>query len=213
MGFRDAVEQAAKEIGGSDYYKFKEGDNKLRILTEPVRKDSRFGYGICYEGAPYCSKEAMEKAYQEAIAKGLAEGKKASEVRRPTLGTKFVCWAYDLSAKRLTILSIPFGVAQELLTNMVDEEGGWDVWPMPRNINIKAKDAGKTIVKYTLVISPKEIAVEEEVLKELETKTPIDQMIEKEKVNQKLKMENGGTPQEGVPDYPDDEINPDDIPF
>ena len=75
------MEDAAKDMGsGGDFYKFREGDNKLRIMSEPIIKVFRFGYGICYEGAPYCQKETLDKELEEAKAKAKAEGKDVSKV-------------------------------------------------------------------------------------------------------------------------------------
>lgn len=214
MGFEDEVDEANKETRhGGGYYTMKEGDNKLRILTEPKKKVSRWGYGICYEGAPYCSKEQLEKEYQEKIQAALAEGKKADDVDRVSLSIKFMCWAWDIADNRVVLLEIPLGIANTMIENKKSEEAGWDGWPMPYGINIKAKGAGKKTVKYELINSRTNSEVPEEIMAELEKQTPVEQILEKQKAKQKEKVEGGGIPQEGVPDYPEEDINPEDIPF
>lgn len=221
------MNQAQRESEAGGFYKFREGDNKFQILSEPTIQVSRYGYGICYEGAPYCQKETLEKDYQEAIAKAKAAGKSADEIKkiaRPNLTKKWMCWAIERGAEvenpNIVILTLPYGVSKSLNEMKNSEEAGFTGWPMPYSINIKAKNAGKKEVEYELIASRKNTEVTEEELADLAKLSPISQILDRMKAKQQEKM--GGAQGEGtnpnVPagagfDYPKDEINPDDIPF
>ena len=94
--FESGVDKVGEEMGASsDFYKLVAGDNRLHILTEPQIEVSRWGYGTCYEGAPFCNEKQMEADYEAAVGKAKAEGKDPSEVSRPQLTKKWLCWAID----------------------------------------------------------------------------------------------------------------------
>lgn len=214
--FEDEVTAAGNEMGGgSDFYKFKEGDNKIHILTEPKIQASRYGYGICYEGAPYCNPANLEKEYQAALEKARAAGEDLKKVKHPAVSKKWMCWAIQRSTAELVLVTLPYGVSKTLMEMKADEESGWTAWPMPFGINIKAKGAGKKEVEYTVVASRQNTVITEEELADLAKKTPVDQILDRQKAKQKDKTE--GTNTAGVDmgpiEYPEEDINPDDIPF
>ena len=94
--FETGVDKVSEEMGSSsDFYKLVEGDNRLHILTEPKIEVSRWGFGTCYEGAPFCNEKQMDEEYEAAVAKAKAEGKDPKEVSRPQLTKKWLCWAID----------------------------------------------------------------------------------------------------------------------
>lgn len=221
MGFEDEVAEAGREMGGggtSDFYKFKEGDNKLHILTEPMIQVSRYGYGICYEGAPYCNKEAIQKEFDQKVAEAKAAGKSAEEIKKikpANLTKKWMCWAIDRANQELVLVTLPYGVSKTLGEMKASEESGWEGWPMPFGINIKAKNAGKVTVEYEVIASRNNTAITEEELADLAKKTPVDQILDRMKVKAREKVEGASSAPAGEPgvDYPVEDINPDDIPF
>ena len=79
---------------------------------------------------------------------------------------------------------------------------------MPYNLNIKTKYAGTTKVTYNVIAAMKHTEVPEEVLKQLEDETPVQIVLNSMK--DKAKKQHEGEPEV---DYPDDDINPEDIPF
>lgn len=227
MSFEDSVNEASKEMGStSDFYKFKEGDNKMRIMTEPMIQVSRYGHGICYEGAPYCSAESLRKEHEAAIAEAKKAGKSAEDIKkiRPAnLTKKWMCWAIsragastkDEFGDELVLVTLPYGVSKTLMEMKKSEEAGFEGWPMPFDINIKAKNAGKKEVEYAVLASRKETPVKEEELAMLEKKTPVDQILDrmKQKAREKVEGKPAGSEEHTGVEYPQDDINPDDIPF
>lgn len=217
MGFKDEVDTAGREMGGGgDWYKFVEGDNKMRLLTEPVIKVSRFGFGICYEGAPYCQKATLDRELEEAKQKAKAAGNKEwakATIKMP--GKKWCTWAVIRGkdgVDAMGIVELPYGVSKELRTMMDSDEAGFKGWPMPYDINIKAKGAGKLTVEYTIIADRQNKDVTAEELADLEKCTPVTQILDRMKDKQRQKIEGGSATTEtsghGVED-----INPDDIPF
>lgn len=216
MSFDESVDEAQKEAesGKTEYFKFTEGDNRLRIMGEPLIKVSRFGkeYGICYEGAPYCSKEQLDKEHKEAIEKAVAAGKKADDVPAPRLQKKWTCWILDRSDGQFRIADLPYTIAVQLKDLKSDEESGtaFEGWPMPYDVNIKAKNAGTKNVEYTVIASQKRAEITTEEQEAFDKLTPMDQILDKQKQKAKERHEGGGST---GGEYPDEEINPEDIPF
>ena len=111
MSFEDDFEKSQEEMESrnrstSDFYKFFIGDHVMRIMTLPVKKETRFGYGICYPGATYCDPNAIEEEYQkkmeaygeefEKARKGGATEKELKQIKKPSranIGVKWSVWA------------------------------------------------------------------------------------------------------------------------
>ena len=221
MSFEEEMEKAGSEMGGtSDFYKFREGDNKMRILTEPTIQVSRFGYGICYEGAPYCKADAMEAEYQKKIQEAKAAGKTEDEIKkikRPMLTKKWMAWAIDRATGKLILVTLPYGVAKTLGEFKASDEAGFSAWPMPYDVNIKAKNAGKVTVEYQFIASQKLYPVTEAELEDLAKKTSVEQILDKMKTKAREKVEGVATTAQSDDshdvDNVEDNINPEDIPF
>ncbi len=95
---------------------------------------------------------------------------------------------------------------------MQDPDYAFEEFPMPRQINIRAKGAGTKEVEYSLMASPKKTPIPAEVLKELAEKPSPEELIEKMKA--KRGNSTGTTDKTmAADDYPKDAINTDDIPF
>lgn len=202
MAFKDDVD--AEVAGG--YFKFREGDNRIRILSEPIKKVSRFKYGICYDGAPYCQAEALPTK---------PDGTKEK------LQVRFTCYVLNRATNAITIADLPIVVAKALRGLMDDADYAFDTFPMPYDINVKAKGAGTMNVEYSVVPSRKEEPLTADEQRQLDEQTPMEEVLEVQKNRAKAKHDFETTPDEqtGVrvqsvaQKYPSDTISPDDIPF
>lgn len=215
MGFADEFDKSQKERAtDGGFFKFKkDGDYKFRIMCEPIKKVSRWGYGICYEGAPYCQKDALEADYKAAQEKAKAEGKDPKKVNRPSLSIKWMVWAFDYGSEAFVIFDMPNPVATTMREFMDSEEYGFKEFPMPYDVTVKVKNAGQTSVEYTVLAARANTEIPAERMEEFAKLTPIAQIKERLQAKQKEKIDGGGSSANGGVDYPEEDINPDDIPF
>jgi hypothetical protein len=206
--FKAQEEEAKKEgiasQGGGDWFKLVEGDNVIRILTEPEMFFEKFKVGICYTDCGY---------------EGTA---------------KFMAFVLDKKDGKVKLAKLPYTVGSTIAEYEQDEDYNFEGFPMPYNVKIKAVGAGTKEVKYTVTPSPKREDVAAEVLTELKKRKPVSEIIKKMKEKQKdahvadgtwqkeqdrkskLKAEleaakGSGAVDEGYPT--DEEIDPADIPF
>ena len=208
MGFAENFEREAKKFGlTGDFYNWTEGDNRVRGLSTPEIYVSRFGkeFGACYEGAPYCKKEELEKAKDK-------NGKPAQ------LNKKWLCWAIirrEATEPELGLLRLPYKVMVQLKNLAQDTKDGYGFqdFPMPYDINIKVENAGETTAVYSVIPSKKETKITDEEMGALSKKTPVDQIIQKMKDKAKRKLEGAPDPADKTIDYPEEKINADDIPW
>lgn len=237
MSFEDEFEQTRKEMQStSDFYKFAVGDHVMRIMTEPVKKASRFGYGMCYPGAPYCDPAKIEGEYQEKIAAYELEVNAAKMAKKPerdikaikkpsraNISVKWSVWALIRKTGEMAIVDLPNGVAEKLLGFKRDADMGtaFDGFPMPYDVKIvvtRKKVANPTPkdIEYDIVASQKHSEATDEELALLERKTPVSQIFDRMNAKAQENFEGGvGETDEhsGGVEYPHVDINPDDIPF
>lgn len=246
MSFDEEYEQHEKESAStSDFYKFAIGDHIMRIMTEPVKKASRYGHGICYPGAPYCSPEVIEKEYEEkmevygreveeARKKGATEKdlKKIKKPSRANINVKWVVWAFvriqiikgkafEVNDFKVVDLSNTVAGALYSLKNDAHMGTGFKEFPMPYDVKISVtqkKMANPTPkdIEYSLVAGQKMIPVSDDLKDVLSKKITIPDLMERMYAKQKERTEGPGDSDDGGStgiDYPQEEINPDDIPF
>lgn len=195
MAFSDkmkAQEEEAKKDGyaskgGGDWYKFAEGANAFRVLTEPEMIFEDFKNGICYTGCGF-------------------EG-----------SPKFMAYVLDRKDGSIKIAKLPYGIGSKIASYENDKEFNLDftTFPMPYDIRVTAVGAGTKEVKYQTDANPNKRPVELSVLDELAKLNPIPNIINKMK--EKNKKEKGqpeaaGNGEYGGVSYPND-IDPADIPF
>lgn len=122
---------------------------------------------------------------------------------------KGVCWVLQRDGEDYVIkqAKLPYKVVKAI--RGYSEDSDWDFKiPFPHPFNLIAKGAGEKTVEYTLQASPKPIEIKPEWLEELKKKPTPEEVIEK--------IKGGGDKADSAPsapDYPEDEINPEDIPF
>lgn len=178
----DWVSQKEKEIEKAKeegYFQVVEGDNRIQLLTH------------CAPLAQVYN--PMTKKYEIA-----QEGQKGSSI-------KGVCWV--LQDGKIKQAKLPYTVVKAVKDLMEDPDYAFEAFPMPRMINIKAKNAGTKEVEYSVIPSPKEYEVPAEVLAELAKKPTPEEIVEK--IKGKVSLRND-TP---LPENDEEELDPEDIPF
>jgi hypothetical protein len=166
--------------GGSDkYFKFVEGDNRLRVMSlpEPIGEHYKPGSannGICI-GKPECP------GCREADAE-------PDPTKKNKVNVKFMMWVLDLKDGELKTAKFPYKIMQALQALQNNPEWAYSSMPMPYNVTINAKGAGKTDVVYT-VMPGKETPIDQKVMDEFAKKTPPAEI--KEKMKQKRLRELG----------------------
>lgn len=136
------------------WFKFQEGKNQFRILSEPEILFEDYKQGICYEGCGY-------------------EGK-----------PKYLAWILDRADNQVKLMKIPYSIFQNLVAFEEDEETNFTGFPMPYDIKINAKNAGTKEVEYTVMPSIKREAVPMTVVDEVLQKNTTKEIIEKMKQKQ-----------------------------
>lgn len=208
----EAREQGIASQGGGDWYKFVEGDNRFRILSEPEMIFEKYQKGICYTDCGY---------------EGTA---------------KFLTFVLDRKDEKIKLAKLPYTVGDAIMGYENDEEYNFDGFPMPYDIKVNAKGAGTKEVKYTVIAGRATSEVPTATLEELEKKSSISDIVTKMKEKKKQEHVDDGSfqreqerkanlkahldtvrPKEGAKvahvgsmdsmDYPEEEINPEDIHF
>jgi hypothetical protein len=160
MSLADKLKQAesnemASVSGG--WYKFKEGQNMFRLLTEPVAIYEDFKRGMCYENCGF---------------KG---------------SIKHLCYVLDRADNKIKLFKLPHTIFKWLVSLEADPDWIFDGFPMPYDVNIEAKGAGTKEVDYNPKARPVKEAVKDELLAELAKKDKVEIIIEKLKAKSKEK--------------------------
>lgn len=222
FNLNQSMEQASKEYGfdmsqnSSDFFKLVEGDNRVRILTPLVvfpQHFSKSGYtGICLGkeiGCPGCIEDDKRIAQNNALPKG------SKDRQQMTRNIKWMCWVLDYKDMELKIAKLPHKVALQLQALQNNPDFAFNEAPLPYDTTINAKGAGTTKVEYMTM--PAQIkALPEDVIRNLEKKHSIEDI--KDRMKTKKAKELGLIEKEPENtsveiDYPEEQINPEDIPF
>lgn len=205
FNFNEAVKGAEEKYGvGSNsktewLTKFIEGDTRLRLLSHTVAYAQHYivgGYmGVCLgkdRGCPGCAVSDKPKL-------------------------KWLGWV--LHEEQIKPCLLPHTIVVELGNYQADPEYAFTEPPMPYDITITKKKTGEKEqnVKYSIKASRINAPVSEEIMAELAKKLSPDQL--KDKMREKKAIELGIKPNvepdqpTGVIEYPEEEINPEDIPY
>jgi hypothetical protein len=227
MGFSDAFNETQDKLGiggGGNFFKFKKGENRLRILTgvgkgnkeiiayhwpEPNKSVACFGIK---EGCPYHGEGALKNDKNEEIKPGLKAmvyvlNKNGAE---PVIQTAEIVWTIATALDKLQLSS----------------EWGFKDYPMNYDVVVTYDSNEAPAKMYSTVASAKNMGpVSAEVLEKLATLPTIASIIEKKKEKAKndslgVKPEtSGGDVQIGSTEelptvnFDEGEIRPEDIPF
>lgn len=164
--------------GDGRYFKLVEGDNRVQLLSHLSR------YLLKWNGTKYV----------------------AAEDGDANVSVKGVGWVLqDGVVKDATL---PYTVVKAVRELMADPEYAFEEFPMPRQINIRTKNAGTKEAEYTVIPGAKEIPVPSEILAELAKKPTPEQLVDT------LRTKDAPVSQEKTDiEYPADDINPEDVPF
>jgi hypothetical protein len=215
--FGEKLNEAQEEYGtagGSNFFKFKEGKNRLRVLSDSavianhwINGKSRVCFGI-KNGCPFHGEGALKNANGEPM--------------KP--GAKSVIYVLNKSVEPAVIqlAELPFAVTKALDNLQEDEEWGFTTLPMDYDVVVTATGAGTMSVEYQTTPSPKDRGpLPAEVLTKLATLTPVAEIVKTRK--EKAKAEYTGAPTGSAsgdvqiageaPSLDDDDIKPEDLPF
>lgn len=143
--------------GGGDWFKFSEGANKFRVLTDPEMIYEKFKKGICY----------IDCGYQGT--------------------PKFMLFLLDRKDRKIKLAKLPYTVGNTIAEYETNEDWQFEGYPMPYDITVNAKNAGTKEVEYTITPTPKKEDISKEVEAELATKTNTLEIIQSMKDKQKQK--------------------------
>jgi len=212
----------------SDFFKFVEGDNRIRLLTEgKILAQHFFGKGqrpsVCYGEAKGCPFH--------------------NETTKPA-SIKYAVYIYDTKMEKVQLAELPYSVISAVSDLQEDEDFAFEGYPMPYDVKIKYNKEESPKDMYKVIGSPNREEVSENVMGELAgamgTVTP-EAFVEKKKQRQmefhkeeglwlseekraqmdeerrKAFAESVKSAPKADPlptiEYPEEEINPDDIPF
>lgn len=163
---KEQEEQAKKEgisQTGGGWLKVVEGDNRFRVLAEPEMIFEKYKVGICYTDCGY---------------QGTA---------------KFLTFVLDRKDNSIKLAKLPYSVGNAIAEYEEDDEYQFDGYPMPYDLNLKAKGAGTKEVEYTLVAGRALTPIAEEILEDLKKKGSLLDIITKMKDNKKQEHIGDGT--------------------
>lgn len=165
MSFKDKIEQSKKSefVKKGGWFKFVEGTNKIRVLSEPEPFYEDFNLGICYTG---CGFQGSPKA---------------------------LAYIFDHADAQIKLMRMPYTIAEYIGTLESDEDYNFDAFPMPYGLTIEATGAGTKEVEYKVTPRPVRQAMPDAVIAELQKKTPVAQLIEKMKEDNAEKHRKDGT--------------------
>lgn len=128
---------------------------------------------------------------------------------------KWLCQVIDLSDGKVKPYFMPDKIYKNICDLQMDEDYAFDEVPMPYNINIKAENAGKLEVKYSVIPSPKRIALTPEQLQAINEAPTVQELQKKIRENDTKKDETpaGVVTKAEASQQTEGEINVEDIPF
>jgi hypothetical protein len=179
MNLADSLKQTEKEyeIGGGDYFKFEEGDNKIRVLTmwEPLATHF-VGSGrkkephVCYgkdKGCPYHDE-------------GAPLDDESGLPKNPTV--RFVTYICDRKdSDRVKIAALPYTVVKAITALQGDEDYMFDNFPMPYDVKITYDRNASGSAMYNVVPSPNREPLPDFVMNGMITKKDIIRIVDEKK--------------------------------
>lgn len=155
----------------ADFFKLKNGDNRIVIMTNPVGYSEVFRIGIAYENCGY--------------------GKFA--------GRRYKCYVKDIEDGKIKMANFSYTVAMKLADLKNGARTKFDAFPMPYVLNLKTTNAGTKEVE-TSVLADEDYVVSIEDDIQLASFDPIREVLEHLKVAQKKKVESDTDLQKRIAD-------------
>jgi hypothetical protein len=239
MNINEQLSQGQKKYGasGKDYFSFKEGENRIRVLTEGIVIATHFFENgskpsTCYgvdEGCPF-------------HGTGAPKDDKGKEKKS---SIKYTCYVLNVKdpEQKVQLADLPYSVIKQIGDYQQNIDYTFDSFPMPYDITVKYDKNASPNDMYKVIASPKREEVSKLVLEKLseqmDIETPQDHVEKKKKwqmedhdkrgirkqvvhqtneeMNKEMadKIASGEMPNpdaDKVP-YPQDDIKPEDIPW
>lgn len=181
---------------GGDWLKIKDGDTKIRIMVMPKIIVSRFKFGKCYKGAPYCQPEELAKD-------------------NASLTYRYLAWVINRADGKLYLYEMPLTIYKTIAKLQKNEEYTFETFPMPYDITITAEKAGTKEVSYQIAPARKNTEISEGELAMLSKQKSVEDLVERMKEKAKEDYEKGSpTTMNDVQAAADEDApDPNDIPF
>lgn len=121
-----------------------------------------------------------------------------------------ICWVWQDGAVKQA--KLPYKVVAAI--RAIQQNPDWEFkLPFPHVLTLSAIGAGTKEVKYSVTPSPKEVAISAVILDELKKKPTPEDLVEKMKTGIAAKSSEDTRSAPPPVDYPESDINPEDIPF
>ncbi len=157
---KDLEENQRNNTSKAEYFKLKNGDNKIVILTEPIGYSEVYNIGIAFDDCGY--------------------GKYASR--------RYKCYIKDLSDNQIKMANFSYTVAKKIAALSQGARTMFEGFPMPYVVNLKSDKAGTKEVE-TDVIADEDYTVNDEDMEKLSSFENIKDIIESLKTYQKKRIE------------------------
>lgn len=162
MNINEQLSQGQKEAGISagSYFKFKVGDNRIRILTQgEVMATHFFGKGqraaTCYGADKGCPFHGINAPKDE----------KTGNEKKPSI--KYVCYIIDKSDNSVQVADLPYSVITQIGAYQENVDYRFETFPMPYDVTVKFDDKAAPAAMYKVIASPKFEPVSEAIMGDL----------------------------------------------
>lgn len=136
---------------GLEFFKFLEGNNKVRVLTEgEVITQHFFGKGI-----------------RPSVCYGISKGCPFHKDEDKAPSVKYSCYILDYTDNKVKLADLPYSVIKKVGDLQENTDWAFDSFPMPYDITVNYKPAESPANMYSVIGSPKQESVSEEVLSTL----------------------------------------------
>ncbi len=202
MNINQQLNEGQREAGGAktSYFKFKSGDNRLRILTAGEVMSTHFLEGngtvkpsitpdgmkasVCYgweKGCPFHGDNApVDKNGKEKMA-----------------STKYTCYVVDINdpEKSVQLADLPYSVTKQIGDLQDNVDYSFTDFPIPYDVTIKFNKELSPTEMYKVIPSPKREPVSDEIMaklaEEMSLVTPQDHVAKKKRYEIKNHQEKG----------------------
>lgn len=169
----EAQEQYGAGVGGTDFFKFKEGKNRIRILEIGEMIATHFVGGKGYtcfgikNGCPYHGDGAPRN--------------EDGTLRKPS--AKLITYVIDRADEEPIpkLAEIPYSVVKQINTFAMEKDYAFSEFPMPYDITVNYASKAAPNDMYKVIPSATRDAVPEEILGKLTEVMPVGQIVERKK--------------------------------
>jgi hypothetical protein len=128
---------------------------------------------------------------------------------------KFLTFVWDYAAKQLKLAFFPHTIAKKIADLEINDDFKFSSFPMPYDLEIRAKNAGTIDVEYTVLPARKDSPVPPEALEALAKEKPVTEVRDLIASEQAKKdaVPVAEAPQEDIPFFGDEEIRAEEIPL